>query len=96
MADKKIYKYPLPVSGETVIEMPEGAVVLCAQNQHDTLQVWALVDPTRPAKPFRFQVCRHRAPGPGDPGTLHRYGAAAQRESCLARLHRVGRRRWLR
>lgn len=42
---KKIYKYPIKVSRETIIDIPHGAKFLTAQNQCDSIVLWALVDP---------------------------------------------------
>lgn len=40
-----IHKYRIPGAGAGPIEMPEGAVVLCAREQHNEPCIWALVDP---------------------------------------------------
>ena len=39
-----IYKYPLSVIDSQVVKLPRGASILCVQVQHDTPQLWALVD----------------------------------------------------
>jgi len=42
---KTIYKYPFRPTDRIVIDMPEGAEILCVQMQHGTPQVWAVVNP---------------------------------------------------
>ena len=39
-----IYKYPLQMRDEQVIEIPSGAKILCVQVQHGTPCIWALVN----------------------------------------------------
>ncbi len=41
----KIYKYPVPLTPEFTIQMPESARLLDVQVQHDGVQLWAMVDP---------------------------------------------------
>jgi len=41
---KTIYKYPLFITDEQVVGLPEDAHVLSAQMQGDQLFIWALVD----------------------------------------------------
>lgn len=41
---KTIYKYPIEITDEQTLSMPEGAQVLSAQMQGNTLCIWALVD----------------------------------------------------
>lgn len=41
----KIYKYPIPIDGMTVIKMPEGAKILTVQLQNGEPHIWALVNP---------------------------------------------------
>lgn len=40
-----IYKYPLAVTDEQILDMPEGAKVLSVQWQNGGLVAWALVRP---------------------------------------------------
>ena len=44
---KKIYKYPLEfcLGQKQTIDLPEGAKILHADNQHGALCLWALIDP---------------------------------------------------
>lgn len=53
---KKIWKYPLPISGLPVIPMQRGARVLSVDVQHGKAQVWALVDPEAPTELRKFRV----------------------------------------
>ena len=41
----RIYKYPLEIIDLQEIALPCGAKILTVQEQHDTLQLWAIVDP---------------------------------------------------
>lgn len=41
----KIYKYPLVVTDEQTIMLPEGAKVLTLEEQYGEPMLWALVDP---------------------------------------------------
>lgn len=42
-----IWKYPLRIMDEQTLSMPEGATILSAQVQHESICVWALVIPAR-------------------------------------------------
>lgn len=42
---KTIFKYPLKVRGEQIVNMPVGAQPLSVQVQHGTPCLWALIDP---------------------------------------------------
>lgn len=53
---KTIWKYELPAEAVSTVDLPEGGKVLSAGNQGDSIMVWALVDPSRPALPRRFRV----------------------------------------
>ena len=41
----KIFKYPIAVADEQVIEMPFGAEIISVANQNDVICLWAIVDP---------------------------------------------------
>lgn len=43
---KAIYKYPVGISDEIQISIPQNAEILCVQMQYDTPCIWALVDKT--------------------------------------------------
>lgn len=51
---KTIWKFPIhgPLQFTTI--MPEGAQILSVQVQGDAPQMWALVDPSRPAEERTF------------------------------------------
>lgn len=40
----KIYKYSVPVGGEFNILLPVNSKILCVQQQHFQLAMWAIVD----------------------------------------------------
>lgn len=45
---KTIWKYQLEIVGEQSIQLPEGAEILSAQVQCESLCLWALVTPANP------------------------------------------------
>ena len=45
---KTIWKFPLKIVNDQVIEVPQGAVILTAQAQHDVACLWAVVESDRP------------------------------------------------
>lgn len=51
----KIYKYTLEDPTSTV-QMPEGAKVLSAHAQNESVCVWALVDPSKPMTLRTFKI----------------------------------------
>ena len=53
---KKIWKFPLELADEQVIQVPAGADILCVQVQLDVLCMWALVDPSAKLVTERFYV----------------------------------------
>lgn len=52
----KIFKYLLKQSGDQMIEMPQGAVVLYVHSQQGQPMIWAKVDPNAPKVQRRFAV----------------------------------------
>ena len=55
---KTIYKYELDINSHIqVIEMPEGAEILCVHNQYDMPCIWALVDPLAEIEKRYIEVC---------------------------------------
>lgn len=53
---KTIYKYPIEITDEQVIEMPSGANILNVQMQNDTVNIWAMVDPKEYAVPVKLRI----------------------------------------
>lgn len=51
-----IWKYPLKQKEMQEIEMPEGAGILCAQEQDGTPCIWAQVNPHAEKKPIRVYI----------------------------------------
>lgn len=60
-----IFKYPVQMSEDFAVEAPEGAEWLSVQVQGAQVCMWARVDPSRPAKVYRFGVhgTGHDMPG---------------------------------
>lgn len=53
---KTIWKFPIRIDDEQVIEMPEDAIILDIQMQGDTPCLWALVEPGNPVKERKILV----------------------------------------
>lgn len=53
----RIYKYPIPVSGEFILDLPKGSKPLCVQIQQGQPQMWAAIDPMAPLVKHLFQLC---------------------------------------
>ena len=51
---ERIWKYPLKLEDEQIIEMPENPTILCLQNQRGTPYIWAMVDPKAGKKSYTF------------------------------------------
>lgn len=51
-----IWKYPLKITDKQILQMPEGAKLLSAQMQGNTLCLWALVNPGAPTQPREIEV----------------------------------------
>jgi hypothetical protein len=70
---KRIYKYTLEdqhwygKSGSP-IQMPKGARILSAQEQHGEIQLWAIVDLLQDDVPRWFRVCGTGHDLPENPG----------------------------
>lgn len=43
---KTIYKYPLEIKDEQIIDLPPNHTILSVQMQNDVLCLWALVEPS--------------------------------------------------
>ncbi len=53
---KTIWKFPLEVTDEQTVQIPNGAQLLSVQTQHATPCLWALVDPEAEPKPCIIQT----------------------------------------
>lgn len=51
---KAIWKFTLPAMSGAMVEMPQGAAVLCVQSQGDVPMIWAEVDTEAPKIKRRF------------------------------------------
>ncbi len=56
MATYRIFKYPVSLTDDVVVEMPESAEVLGVQVQQGKAVMWALVDPDASAIARRFRL----------------------------------------
>lgn len=52
----KIFKYPLLITDEQTIMMPENALIISVATQYGEVCVWALVSPEMPRKPVVVRV----------------------------------------
>lgn len=80
---KRIYKFNILVATDQEIHMPRGARVLSVQTQHDTPQMWVLVDDTQPYEGRVFSVYGTGHSVPEDPG---RYRGTWQEGSLVWHL----------
>ncbi|MBA7548445.1 hypothetical protein ES705_40903 [subsurface metagenome] len=53
---KKIYKYPVPITDEFTLKLPEGAKILTFQAQDSKPYIWALVDPIGQMETVSFKL----------------------------------------
>lgn len=60
-SDKMIWKFPLRIQDEQLVEMPEGAEILSVQMQNDVPCAWALVDPIAARDQVKI-LCRGTGP----------------------------------
>lgn len=51
-----IFKYPLKIRDEVMVEMPRGAVPLSVHAQGEQLCLWALVNTRLDTSPRRFRI----------------------------------------
>lgn len=51
-----IWKFPLAVTDEVDILMPQGARVLCVDTQMEQPTIWAMVDPDQPMTRRQFRI----------------------------------------
>jgi hypothetical protein len=61
MRMQTVYKYPIEMHDNFLVELPIGAYVLTVQVQHGTPYIWALVDTESPTelRPFRLLGTGH-------------------------------------
>lgn len=57
---KAIWKYQLDPTGSQIVQLPEGARILCVQTQaqdyRNTICLWALVDPAAPKRDVEIRT----------------------------------------
>lgn len=53
---RRVFKYTIPVQNEIEVMMPEQALVLSCQVQHNQPQIWAVVDDESPEIPHHFHM----------------------------------------
>lgn len=51
-----IFKFPLHILAEQIIELPKDAQILSVQTQQGQPAIWAIVDPSRPTVPTRIRM----------------------------------------
>lgn len=56
MSQKTIWKYPVPIADNFILEMPRSADILCVQMHRGRPRLWALVDPSAPTEERTFSV----------------------------------------
>lgn len=53
---KKILKYPLQITDDQTVVMPEGAQILTVAIQHGKVTLWALCPETRKVQPRKIEI----------------------------------------
>jgi hypothetical protein len=53
---RRVYKYPVPIVDEIVVNMPAGAAIVHVGHQHHMLVLWADVDDSAPNEPRSFSI----------------------------------------
>ncbi|HSE44881.1 MAG TPA: hypothetical protein VLA89_06090, partial [Gemmatimonadales bacterium] len=53
---KTVWKYPIKIHDEQLVEMPGNAHILCAQVQHGQVCLWALVNPEMPPESRKILI----------------------------------------
>ena len=53
---KKIYKYPIEITDNQIVEMPVGAKILTVQIQNGVPCIWAMVDPEAEKEKVHIRV----------------------------------------
>ncbi len=65
---KTIWKFPLPLTDNPMVEMPQDALVLDVQIQHGEICLWAVVDGKAPLENRSFFVVGTGHPMPAHAG----------------------------
>lgn len=55
-AERRVYKYPLLLTDNQTLHIPNGGQILCVQMQGGDLCLWALVNPNYPLVPREIRV----------------------------------------
>lgn len=66
-----IWKTVLEPTDLQEIEVPAGAEMLCARDQHDQLAVWYRCDPEAPKERRKIAICGTGHPAPGRDGSRY-------------------------
>lgn len=77
---RTIWKIALSPIDKQEVQIPDGAQLLCAREQHDTICIWFACDPRAPTVPRRIAIVGtgHPAPLQGQYlGTAHMLGGRA-------------------
>lgn len=83
---KTIHKYTLHADDIQTVNMPIGAVILDAQEQGYGLQLWALVDDSKPLVPRQFASYGTWLPVPEEAGE---YVATVQMSNLVWHIFEV-------
>jgi len=67
------------MNNESLLEIPKGAEILCADTQENTLCLWALVDPEAETEIRTFQIFGTGHPIDCDMGIERNYIGTAQK-----------------
>lgn len=81
---RTIWKYPLGITDTQNLMLPEGAEILSAQMQGETLCLWALVNPDAPKQRREIEVLGTGNPAPE---AARRYIATVQSHTSALVWH---------
>jgi hypothetical protein len=56
VTERRIYKWPLPIIGKAIVDMPHSPNILAVQAQNNVPCVWALCEPSNPLQSHVFHM----------------------------------------
>ena len=79
----KVFKYPIPINDDAVMELPEGSQILHIDSQQGQPMLWALVNPDAPMEKRRFRFAGTGHPITEDPDNLIHRGTFKMQGDAL-------------
>lgn len=75
---KSIWKFALELQDRQIVNMPNGAEILTAQMQHNSMNLWAVVDTDADKEPRTIEIHGTGNPMHADMGVERKYIASIQ------------------